>query len=509
MMGVLFLGLKWCGLLLGVALLLRLLIPVKLQRRTCRRCAYDMTGIETRTCPECGKQSRNETKLWRKPVRKRHLALLLALFAMTYAGYTGERVLNHNWTAGVPSTALILAMPKLIDYRGAYITYLNSKKHATGHGRVKSQVLGPKASDLLFALEERAKGDRYPMWSWQRRMLRTRAADLGPGGTNLLRDLGGWEQMTDSQRDLLLDRYLNETLIVRKQNPAGHPFYLSVLTPPVFDKHKTRLEIQIIGEQFAVTKTERDQLAPMNPISLGILDSEASSVELNVEFTVPESDYTWSRVIQTGATVAGDIDDVLPPLQGDALDQWLQRWAQPLLQMIVRTMGDDPPRLEVGLILLNHTGHVYGGHPQQAGPFPQDAIGVSLNVDLLLVAGETIVGQGHTHSFARLHPRGQLWIPIENRTAYLRLNPEAFWDAIEQATPLTVRIRSRPAADSLRALEATSRWEGEMEIPLASIYTHDATIRSGNQQAPPIELRRHTLMHLNQPLHRGAEDPTP
>ena len=231
MMGVLFLGLKWCGLLLGVAFLLRLLIPVKLQRRTCPRCTYDMTGIETSTCPECGNESRNENKLWRKPVRKRHLALLLALLAVAYTGYTGERIIKHNWTAGVPSTALILAMPKLVEIENAHHQYLLTNAAPGRQGTVRPQAFGQVASDLLFALEERAKGRELPMWSWQRRMLRTKAAAFGRDGENMLTMLGGWHSMTDDQRDLLLKHCVSEAIVTRQRTPVDHPIMMQVRYP--------------------------------------------------------------------------------------------------------------------------------------------------------------------------------------------------------------------------------------------------------------------------------------
>ncbi|HZW07073.1 MAG TPA: hypothetical protein VFF65_08105, partial [Phycisphaerales bacterium] len=39
--------------------------------RRCRGCGYDMAGLRTSTCPECGRVARSERELQRLPARKR------------------------------------------------------------------------------------------------------------------------------------------------------------------------------------------------------------------------------------------------------------------------------------------------------------------------------------------------------------------------------------------------------------------------------------------------------
>ena len=122
MIGVLLLGLKWGGLLFGVALLISILIPIKLDHRSCRRCAYDMTGVPGMKCPECGRSVKQEKKLWRKRIRKRRVGLMLLLLATSYAGSVGERVAKHGWPQAVPSTLLIAGYPSIERNRQSYLS---------------------------------------------------------------------------------------------------------------------------------------------------------------------------------------------------------------------------------------------------------------------------------------------------------------------------------------------------------------------------------------------------
>ncbi|HYD02498.1 MAG TPA: hypothetical protein VEB22_14820 [Phycisphaerales bacterium] len=70
--------------------------------RRCRRCGYDMQGLVSLTCPECGRAARTDRELLRRPARlgarTAGLALVLAGAAFTLA----PSVVRHGWAGAAP-----------------------------------------------------------------------------------------------------------------------------------------------------------------------------------------------------------------------------------------------------------------------------------------------------------------------------------------------------------------------------------------------------------------------
>lgn len=76
-------------------------------RRRCPSCWYDMAGVPSLRCPECGSQARTERKLAR--TRRRWSVLALAL--VIAAAPTTWAAVRNGWRSLVPNTLAILALP--------------------------------------------------------------------------------------------------------------------------------------------------------------------------------------------------------------------------------------------------------------------------------------------------------------------------------------------------------------------------------------------------------------
>lgn len=79
--------------------------------RWCHRCGYDMAGIPSLTCPECGRTAKTERHLTRKPSRRlrRVTAIILALTAWVLAHL--PRTIERGPVALIPGWTLSLIAP--------------------------------------------------------------------------------------------------------------------------------------------------------------------------------------------------------------------------------------------------------------------------------------------------------------------------------------------------------------------------------------------------------------
>lgn len=80
-------------------------------RRRCRGCWYDMRGVQSRQCPECGRIAASERALLRT---RRSFGLMAAgsvLLVGAYAVYFTPHVRRDGWRAAIPTTVLIAGMP--------------------------------------------------------------------------------------------------------------------------------------------------------------------------------------------------------------------------------------------------------------------------------------------------------------------------------------------------------------------------------------------------------------
>lgn len=79
-------------------------------RRRCPRCWYDMAGVGSLTCPECGQTARSEQAQRRRHRRRGWAALALLLFVAAAVIFITDPICRRGW-AGTPVAARLVAIP--------------------------------------------------------------------------------------------------------------------------------------------------------------------------------------------------------------------------------------------------------------------------------------------------------------------------------------------------------------------------------------------------------------
>jgi len=92
----------WTALGAGLALGAWALFTDRAKHRRCPRCRYNMTGIESRRCPECGCRARKEKQLFK--TRRRWRWALIALVLVLGGGGTA-------WTPSVKTYGVVGSIP--------------------------------------------------------------------------------------------------------------------------------------------------------------------------------------------------------------------------------------------------------------------------------------------------------------------------------------------------------------------------------------------------------------
>ncbi len=96
----------------GIVLTFRALFADRSRgRRRCYKCWYEMTGIDTLRCPECGRAAKTERKLHRTH-RHWRIAFIGALaVGIGGGGFFGQRVHQTGWVKATPAAVYIVGLP--------------------------------------------------------------------------------------------------------------------------------------------------------------------------------------------------------------------------------------------------------------------------------------------------------------------------------------------------------------------------------------------------------------
>lgn len=84
---------------------------VKAKGRHCQKCWYDMAGIETLKCPECGRVAASEKELGRRIHRQRWRTAGVVAAVVGWALIQMPGVIAHGWAAAVPGVVLARVAP--------------------------------------------------------------------------------------------------------------------------------------------------------------------------------------------------------------------------------------------------------------------------------------------------------------------------------------------------------------------------------------------------------------
>ena len=102
----------WLGLALAaIALWSGLAWHPKRGTPCCRRCSYDLTGVPTLTCPECGKVHETAGSLLRRRARWRRICTGALCLVVGIAGLLTPKALRDGPLSLVPRPVLILLIP--------------------------------------------------------------------------------------------------------------------------------------------------------------------------------------------------------------------------------------------------------------------------------------------------------------------------------------------------------------------------------------------------------------
>ncbi|MBM90123.1 MAG: hypothetical protein CMJ35_00720 [Phycisphaerae bacterium] len=157
----------WVLLSIAVVLLLRGLLWDRAgfrgrAKRRCRKCWYDLTGVDGDVtkgpvvCPECGKVHKTKRSMRKTRRGKKWVAAAVMVWAMAYGASVTPKVQKNGWGAAVPRVVLVMSLPFLSEEQGSGL----------GPFVFRPQILNGSPFDR-FVLEEMPPNEAYYFYSMQ------------------------------------------------------------------------------------------------------------------------------------------------------------------------------------------------------------------------------------------------------------------------------------------------------------------------------------------------------
>ncbi len=484
--------LYWIGLVAALAGALRFSGQKKNDRRRCRRCRYDMTGTPGRRCPECGRVAMNERALLVAP-RRKALALLVALLALvSYSGVASQRAILGGWTAAIPSTLLIAGYPLIEANLSQPAPRISNKLLAIIHGQnsIPTTVAPGSIADQCWGeLAIRARGGRQELSHWQRSWLMKQAISNGSQSDGMLQALGGWESMNDQQRDAYLNTTVRGMIKARYTTALHQPMFLEVGQPGVLADFVVVTTPSVEGCETASIEIRSYR----NPVpilqSVGIPESEADGYTIDIQIRDAHSEYEWKGQIVTEAQVQSDLDTLLPPIASDQADSWLQKNAKPTLHLEMSGYCIPPNNLSLEMSLIIPHRQV---RSTTASPAPSETEGMVFDAQVELLADGQFIGETIVRLVREPLSQGGAWRQVDLRRVPVKILVSRFWDAVESGQQFEVRCTPSEPCLALSAFDGTSRWSGDITMPLDQLIVDDHRRSSSinrNQPIDPLKFR--------------------
>jgi hypothetical protein len=180
----------WGLITLGGLLILRALFADRPRgRRRCPRCWYSMQAIPSLTCPECGRTSRKERRLFKTRRKYRRALVTVFLPILGLAALYTSGAARVGWVRSLPTSALVALCPlKLSDWDGSSTlnTPTTTAPTSTPAGTVllpsfpsmppgpppPPPITGDWRQDVVDELLRRVENDQ--LWDWQAALLTDR-----------------------------------------------------------------------------------------------------------------------------------------------------------------------------------------------------------------------------------------------------------------------------------------------------------------------------------------------
>ncbi|MHA7814301.1 MAG: hypothetical protein ACX94C_13035 [Phycisphaerales bacterium] len=97
-------------------------------KRRCRKCWYDLTGVdgdvsrEPVVCPECGKAHKTKRSMRKTRRGKRWVVAAFGLWMLAYGASVTPKVQKNGWGAAVPRVVLVMSLPFISEEPGSGLT---------------------------------------------------------------------------------------------------------------------------------------------------------------------------------------------------------------------------------------------------------------------------------------------------------------------------------------------------------------------------------------------------
>ncbi len=464
------------GALAVLALLLAVLAdPIRRRFRKARRCPkcwYDLSHTAGLTCSECGYTAKRERRLFKNRRSRGWLIGSLLLGVTAAVSFRVPAVQDRGLKALMPTTILVLMAPAL-ESEGAYAIAQQSMMSSAYGGWSLPVAIGPPPDNLSAELAVRMENRELANWQWnllQRRAIRACAAQFrrsyAPGET--------WRTTPEQLLAASIARHypsdpgiLSEShtlagcqVITRPRCPAGQPLLVSIQPRACASAARITLQLSLPAESDRVLyredffpvesdsehrKFERYWTDRLLLVSADPQPGEKFTLRLDGEFKFADepaepdagTSITWAYNVPLDTTIAGDLDDVLVPVESEAFVHGFKTMERASI------MNDELwlPRLWQVLELLD---------------------GATFAATFEVLHGDRVIASAQAW-----WAEGETMRPQPSSGALrITMMDDAPAPAARELDTLTLRITSNPEM-ALRRLDENRYWSGSFTVPVS------------------------------------------
>ena len=351
-------------------------------RRRCPRCWYELGGAPGTRCPECGRDAGREVRLFKTRRWWTHAALAVVVLVLATASALTPRVRERGLWSALPTT-LVLGVEWVV-------------------GKKTVVRLSREREERIF--EER-------LWNWQFAMIAARDEQL-------IRFRRTWPRDTP----LLIQ---TGSRLARSNSSMA----MGIGTPPQSSPPET-VDTWLADSGFSANQAEKN---PLGGSYFG---------RVQVSGAVGYSERTFPLPVKLVSTV----DEVITPLTGAEVDEFVRRWLDLRLLKMTGT-ASILTSSDIAAAAANRWGRLTIGFC------------VEIRKDQLLVAKCRGLNTATRNRLSVRHQRLNLRFLVDPQDFFASDLTDPTWRVI---------IKSDPEM-ALRDFDGTHYWKGEFEMPLSDL----------------------------------------